>query len=1188
MKISFRILLINFIIVALVLVSITLAYFSMTREILTSQHTKTLLNSANDLIFSLHFAIQETDEGFMEIIGRGGRINLENSKVDFIFRTKGDSTIDRDFFFKRLSFFSDSLTLSLGKFIRNNPNLIIKKYQSGGHTYYYGIVLSKEFLSSLSKKIRADVAVTLNDAPLEMSNLADNENYIFSVVNAAKELRLKNNFDITREELAKSDFYATRFSSKDLPLANPDLRFIVFSTLPEAAELRNSINKILVIICSSGIALSLILVLLFTEKIRKQITHLSRAAEITKSGDLRHRVEVLSKDELGMLGLAFNNMLDELERNERNKSEYTEFISLINQNPTLKEISEIALARIIKSTGFTVGKLSAAAPGHKIIPLACYGIEKDLSIGDEKTNRYDLYQRVIEKGEVVEFNFTANSPVISSGLLSLEIRYLMLYPVIYNRNVIAVLEFASIEKPKSGIKDYLDNIHNQLAVGLSNASAFKQLENLVTELKELNEEYHRQNEQITEQNKQITEQNRKLVELHGQLSEKAAELELQKEKAVESTQLKSQFLANMSHELRTPLNSILGLTEIILSDSGLSVPNKEKLSIVLRNGQRLMNLINDILNYSKAEFGKLELKQEPFSLKALIDELEIQISPLCRVKNLNFVIQNELPSGLTVNSDRDKITQVLINLLGNAVKFTQRGTILLNASLKEGNILRFEVADTGIGMSSEDQKIIFEEFRQIDGTSTRKYSGTGLGLAISRKYAELLEGSLTCESELSKGSLFVFSLPVNVVESIIRTEAEAESEPEIAAEKSPVLIIDHDAENQRVIAQYLRSKRFPVVTSPEANEKLKNIGQQMPTAVILNALMAEQQAWKLLIGLKQDLQTCSVPVIMTSRMEDLNIGYAMPVLDYLTSGLPAEQITEVVEKAGKMEGKLPGSVVVVTEDDKTFNQIRQQLEIRGISAVQVRKASRVFKSVLRIRPGLIIADAFVDGKEGITIINELKEAPETKDFPAVIILPDVNDEKGLFRLGHGFEKAAIMNRHHPVDVLRIIRDRMSLEKGWPDEDVSSIWIESSDGEKPQAAENGTENNYSKYKVLIVDDDADTLFTVSEIVHNIGCETSLAKNGLECLAALEKFTPDLILLDIMMPLMDGFETIRRIRADKHYCDIPVFALTALAMLDEKDVVIKNGFNDFISKPVNSGVLSFKIEKVLFNKTSEIVK
>lgn len=1186
MKISFRILLINFIIVALVLVSITLAYFSMTREILTSQHTKTLLNSANDLIFSLHFAIQETDEEFMEIIGRGGRINLENSKVDFIFRTKGDSTIDRDYFFNRLSFFSDSLTLSLGKFIRNNPNLIIKKYQSGGYTYYYGIVLSKEFLSALSKKIRADVAVTLNDAPLEISNLADNENYLLSVVNAAKDLKLKNNFDITREELDRSDFYATRFSSRDLPLANPDLRFIVFSTLPEAAELRNSINKILVIICSSGIALSLILVLLFTEKIRKQITHLSRAAEITRSGDLRHRVEVLSKDELGMLGLAFNNMLDELERNERNKSEYTEFISLINQNPTLKEISEIALARIIKSTGFTVGKLSAAAPGHKIIPLACYGIEKDLSIGDEKTSRYDLYQRVIEKSEFIEFNFTGNSPVISSGLLSLEIRYLMLYPVIYNRNVIAVLELASIEKPKSGIKDYLDNIHNQLAVGLSNASAFKQLENLVTELKELNEEYHRQNEQITEQNKQITEQNRKLVELHGQLSEKASELELQKEKAVESTQLKSQFLANMSHELRTPLNSILGLTEIILNDSGLSLPNKEKLSIVLRNGQRLMNLINDILNYSKAEFGKLEVKQELFSLKALIDELEIQISPLCRAKNLNFVIQNELPSGLTVNNDRDKITQVLINLLGNAVKFTQKGTILLNASLKEGNILRFEVADTGIGMSSEDQKIIFEEFRQIDGTSTRKYSGTGLGLAISRKYAELLEGSLSCESELSKGSVFVFSLPVNVAESIIKTEAEAE--PEIIAEKSPVLIIDHDAENQRVIAQYLRSKRFPVVTSPEANEQLKNIGRQKPTAVILNALMAEQQAWKLLIELKQDLETFSVPVIMTSRMEDLNIGYALPVLDYLTSELRSEQITEIVEKAGKMEGKLPGSVVVITEDERTFSLLRQQLELRAISAVQVRKASRVFKSVLRNRPGLIIADAFTDGKEGITIINELKEAPETKDFPAVLILPGLNDEKGLFRFSHGFEKAAIMNRHHPVDVLRIIRDRMSLEKGWPDEDVSSIWIESSDGEKPQAAENGTENNYSKYKVLIVDDDADTLFTVSEIVHNIGCETSLAKNGLECLAALEKFTPDLILLDIMMPLMDGFETIRRIRADKHYCDIPVFALTALAMLDEKDVVIKNGFNDFISKPVNSGVLSFKIEKVLFNKTSEIVK
>ena len=350
------------------------------------------------------------------------------------------------------------------------------------------------------------------------------------------------------------------------------LDFVVFNSVGEMSELKTSLKNILIVIGFAGVALSLILTMVFTDKIRKQISELSKATEVTKEGNFKNKITIQSNDEIGQLGGAFNTMLIELEKNERAKNEYSEFITLINQNPSLAEISDASLRKIIKAAGFVVGALYTVDENNEITMASSYGLNEQQSLALEKSSFFDL---VIKNQEPYEASFEESPPRVSMGVIEVEIKHLFIVPVIYMHRVIAILELGATAKPSNEAREYLSGIQEQLAIGITNATAFVQLKNLVAELKKLNEDYQKQNIQIRKQNET-------LVELHNKLKEKAEELEIQKQKAEEATKLKSQFLASMSHELRTPMNSILGLTELILEETSLMGKNRERLKLFLK------------------------------------------------------------------------------------------------------------------------------------------------------------------------------------------------------------------------------------------------------------------------------------------------------------------------------------------------------------------------------------------------------------------------------------------------------------------------------------------------------------------------------------------------------------------------------------------------------------------------------
>lgn len=929
MKISLRILLINFLIVVLILGSSFFVFYNIVYEVLTSFQTRNLRQSANNFVYVYRTIQSETEDDFISLYNRGidvlwkeQKIQLRN--IDFILQLDENEVISKHL--SKEYIVLPEKDFNIKDFQSYNPYLLLIKFSApDGNNYVYGRAINNDLLNDISQRINSDIALIWNGYPADYSNQTVNQKYLYVLSQAVDDLKSKNNFEFYIQGTESQDILATIYNPSP-PGGQDGLYYLIFSTFAEAGELRNTLQSIFIIIGFAGIALSLIFTLVFTDKFRKQVTELSKATEQTYSGKFDYKIEVKSKDEIGKLGMAFNKMLDELNKKEIAKNEYAEFITLINQNPSLKEISDVALKKIIDTGDFLIGGLYNV--DDKITLISSYGLNKEHSAGPGIS---DFFKKVLETKKSLELYNEEELPVVSSGLVDIRIKYLLFLPIVYNNKSVAVLELGSLTKPREEVRDYLEKIKDQLAIGITNARALLQLEKLVIELKQLNEEYQKQNVQIKEQNET-------LLRLHYELKVQAEELEEQKQKALELTDVKSKFLANMSHELRTPMNSILGLTELMLEKVDLEPRTKERLEVVLNSGKRLMSLINDILDLSKIEAGKVEVLYEDIILEEIISEVSAAISMLANEKNISYEVEKMVDIQTVICTDRGMVVQVLINLLGNAVKYTDNGSVTLKISLVNDKI-NFEIIDTGIGISDEEIGLIFEEFQQSNSSKSRKRGGTGLGLAISKKLSEILNGNLSVKSELHQGSTFTFSIPFNQVKSFY-------------------------------------------------NEENKKVVELIP-------------------------------------------------------------------------------------------------------------------------------------------VSEKKKESE-------LIIDQENKVKSNFKL----------------------------------ETVTS---------EPAGIRPGSEE--SELDIMIVDDDPNTLFTLAEIVQSANCNPIIAHNGKECLELLELKIPDLILLDIIMPEMDGFKTISQIKRNNKWSDIPVFAVTAKAMKKDNEIILKHGFTDYLPKPVNPAFVTYKIQSLI---------
>lgn len=1144
------------------------------------QQSKNILNSANDFAFVFQNELGKVEEDFKKIaprINNFDQINLDSTAIDFCFSLVNDSLINTHEFKLKTKSYLNIRSSSFRQFFSDNPNVVLRYAQfPSGRTIYYGNQISSDFLNRISQKIRAEVALVINDSPIEISNPDKNQVHLLAVINAVRELKFKNNFDLYLNENENSDFYAALFLPKSFFTPGAKINFIVFNVFREGVEFRNTLRIVMVIIVIAGSALTFLIVLGFTIKLRKQISLLSEAAEITGKGNLDHRVKIITHDEVGKLGETFNKMLDELVLNKKNEKEYSEFITLINQNPTMKEISDAALSKIIKTTGLTFGVLYIVE-NKSLRLISSFGMSKNII---ELTQNADLYSNAIDNREKVEFHFHDNFPEIKTGIATIKIKYLTIYPIVYNKETIAVLELASESTPHEEVMNYISIIHDQLAIGLTNAKSFEQLENFVNELKKLNEEYQKQNQHIIEQNNQ-------LKELHSELKEKAGELEKQRAKAVELTRVKSDFLASMSHELRTPLISILGLTELLIKDTLVTPRTKDRLNIVHRNGEKLLGLINNILEFSKFESGKIEIKKESFLLSDLLKEFNPNIKHLTSKKNLKFILDIQNSTNALISSDKGKLEQILLNLLVNAVKFTENGSVKLSVNISDEKDIEFIVTDTGIGISEEQQKIIFGEFMQVDSSTARKYGGAGLGLAICKKYIELLGGVLQLKSEIGKGSSFSFTLSDSVLDVFDTPDHKFLTLSEDLnddVDTESILIINANTDSLKLIGDYLASYNYRIITTSNSTDGIRLAKEKLPTAIVLDPLIHDQNVWNIILELKNNLSTRNIPIILTMIIEEDKVGWEPEIFDFISSEVARDDFENLIKGVELHFNKLIRKIIVLEKDDigykKLVNVFGEKYEFLLLNS-----ADAIKQKIKEENPQLILIDMESFNIEALQVSFELSRQRLTKNIPIVFKLPHEFDNELSKALNSRLREITLKIKAHPLDVLKVLRDRLKIDDDKTNKKINLI-EEPFQKKNPERYGKSIEHNgKTKPMILIVDDDNDALFTIGEFVKELNCDTIFAHNGMECLLTLNHIQPDLIFLDIMMPQMDGFETIKRIRGEERFAKITVIALTAYAMLDNKNIIEKNGFNDLVTKPINSQILAAKMNKFLLSKVDK---
>ncbi len=1172
MKINHRIILVNLLIVAIVLGSSAIAFYTIMYNTLTTQQSKIIISSSRNFIFTYRSFIDGIDEEFWTLLNNTPEIFFERplltaSYNDFYLEANtADST-------KIIRLSSKSFVqipkqnFTINEFVEFNPYAIINVRKiSSDRICYFGKIITNNTLDDFSQRIGSDIALVWDNFTAEVSNSNLNYQHTFLLSKAYNYLKQKNDLEVFVGDSETSDIIATSYKIDKLSIYGNDLGFVFFRSHSDATDLRETLRNILILIGIVGIILALILSYVLTHKLRSRISDLNYATAQTSIGNFDTRINVNSNDEIGNLGKAFNTMLDELKKNQRAKSEYSDFITLINQNASLTEISNAALKKIIDTCGFLVGALYSIDEDE--VSLICsYGLNST----NPNRERNEFYKKIIETKKSIEISSESSLSTVQTGTLDLKISYLLLLPVINNNKVIAILELASIGKPNADAKDYLEKIKEQLAIGLTNAKAVVQLENFVNELKLLNEEYQKQNIQIKKQNDT-------LLELSTQLKTKAEELAIQKEKAEDSTRLKSQFLASMSHELRTPMNSILGLTELILDKAQMSGKNRERLEVVLKSGKRLMSLINDILDLSKIEAGKMEIREEDLLLEEIIEEVSNTATPLALEKGLSFNVKRNCNTRFIINTDRGRVTQVLINLIGNAIKFTQKGKIELSVSFNQEKMLLFSISDTGIGISEEDKKIIFEEFRQIDGTTTRKYSGTGLGLAISKKILDLLGGKIWVASIEGEGSVFSFTIPVKYEQEKRKTEVMPVNVEVLRKNiKNPVLVIDDDPEVRYTIGQYLISKGYEVIFAENGETGIKLAISKQPFAITLDLLLPNKDGWSILKELKENLSTKDIPVILVSIIGDKNLGYGLGAFEYFIKPISAEKLLTAFSKLESLAKKRIQKIVIVDDDELEFEKFKNEFKADNITIEYIQDSEFAFNKIAEVQPDLIILDLMMPKLDGITLSHKLKSNSKTKHIPIIISTAKNLSEEEHISLHEIVEDITVKSKGHPLDVLKTVRDRIKMQE--VDEFFTNDDSELSSNSNLLVEEESAGDFFGE--VLIVDDDPDTLFTLNEMVQATGCKTHLAKSGMECLKILENVRPDLIMLDIMMPEMDGFQTLKNIRSNTDLAGIPIYAVTAKAMVGDKEIILKHGFNDYIPKPVNSTIISSKIAQ-LFSK------
>ncbi len=729
----------------------------------------------------------------------------------------------------------------------------------------------------------------------------------------------------------------------------------------------------------------------------------------------------------------------------------------------------------------------------------------------------------------------------------------------------------------------------------------RQAEELQTQQEELrvsNEELEQQTRTLQQSQERLTNQQAELEEINAQLEEQTQSLEKQREdltraqrELTRASAYKSEFLANMSHELRTPLNSSLILAKLLVDnrDGNLNPEQVKFAQTIYSAGNDLLTLINDILDLSRIEAGKLDVRPENVALGRLSEELSNTFEPIAREKGLEFSITSEPGLPAVVFTDAVRLSQILRNLLSNALKFTERGGVFLTLHRAPNGRVAFDVRDTGIGIAKEQHAVIFEAFRQADGTTNRKYGGTGLGLSISRDLARLLGGELGLESETGRGSTFTLMLPEHYapangaglpvaglsppprpaprvevslpqatpVPPALEAAAVPDDRDGLAVGERSILIVEDDLSFARILYDLAHELDFKALIAPTGEQGLAMAEHYRPSAIVLDVGLPDRSGLSVLDALKHSPTTRHVPVHVLSASDYTQAALEMGALSYALKPVEREELVSAFRKLeAKFMQKL--SRVLVVEDDAVHRESTCRL-LAGdeVETVAVGTAADALEQLAAGSFDCVVLDLSLPDRSGFELLQEM--AAQGKPPPPVIVYTGRSlsreEEQSLRRFSSSI---IIKGARSPERLL----DEVTLFLHQVESDLPP------DRQRMLKAARQRDAVFENRRVLIVEDDVRNIFALTSVLEPRGAKVEIARNGREALEHLhEKPGVDLVLMDVMMPEMDGLEATREIRKRRELQKLPIIALTAKAMADDRDNCLAAGANDYIAKPLD---------------------
>ncbi len=953
---------------------------------------------------------------------------------------------------------------------------------------------------------------------------------------------------------------------------------------------------------------------LLAANLTTQVRAIAEVATAVTKGDLTRSIQVDARGEVAELKDNINTMIDNLrlttDRNTEQdwlKTNLAKFTNMLQGQRDLTTVGQMLLTELTPLVSAQLGVIyqMEGEEGPSLKLLSAYadggrnGHPERMQVGEGL-----IGQCAADKRRILVAEMPSNAVTVGSALFKVAPRNVIVLPVLFENQVKAVIELASVTAFTTLQTTFLEQLTASIGIVLNSIEASMQTEGLLKqsqqlagelqaqqrELQQTNEQLEQKAQQLAERNVEVERKNQEIEQARRALEEKATELAL-------TSKYKSEFLANMSHELRTPLNSILILGQQLMDnpDANLTPRQVEFARTIHGAGTDLLNLISDILDLSKIESGTVTVDAEEIFFSNLVDMVARPFRHEAENRQLSFDAMIDPHLGRSIVTDSKRLQQVLKNLLSNAFKFTEQGGVRLSVSASLGGwsaehpvlnqsptVVAFEVSDTGIGIPLEKQKIIFEAFQQADASTSRKYGGTGLGLAICRELANLLGGEIHLRSSPGAGSAFTLYLPIkyagasNPVRMLpggdqVFPSVALQTVPDRPIEQIPddrleiepgdaiLLIVEDDPHYARVMVDLARDKGFKVLVAMRGADALDLARQYQPSAVSLDVFLPDMLGWTVLSQLKQNPLTRHIPVQIITLDEDRQHGLARGAFSFVTKPTTTEGLEDALARIKQYTARRRKRLLVVEDNPDEQLSIAELLGHDDIEIATAATGAEALAALKEQPSDCVVLDLRLPDMSGFEVLERIRSDAEISDVPVVVFTGrelSAEEDAQLHTMARSIVVKGVESPERLLDETALFLHRVVTDLP---------------AEKQRMLErlNSSDEDLVGRTVLLVDDDARNIFALSSVLERRGMRVLTATTGGEAIQLIDS-TPDLaiVLMDIMMPEMDGYQTIEAIRAKPALRRLPIVALTAKAMKGDREKCLEAGASDYLAKPVNT--------------------